>query len=248
MHLAYSGWAWNKWGHVNIQRSPASVPLAQVPASVSAAPEAAELDLSFAILGIIPETLGLEVFQQEWLVVALTTCQERRPHRHEWSDGLSWHPFGNGLFPRGKQTQHMLYFLLRPFLIVCFLALGRPVLNKPALLCWFSSAGWAQVLQDELRGLSQFPGWPISAGVMWCGQIYQQPTLCNVRYYRLLYLNQGINDLWKHEQKKMPAQQGIATYKTAKGDQGWCWWVCSHRWPDGTDTGGSRWMCLCHRL
>ena len=61
---------------MNIYCSPASdCLLADILASISAAPEVAELDLSFAILGIIPETLGLEIFQQKWLVIMLAACQ-----------------------------------------------------------------------------------------------------------------------------------------------------------------------------
>jgi len=49
--------------------------LANILPSIPAAPEVAEIELSFAILGIFPETLGLEIFQQKWLVMMLAACQ-----------------------------------------------------------------------------------------------------------------------------------------------------------------------------
>lgn len=49
--------------------------LPQIASWQKSALEVAELDLSFAILGIIPETLGLEIFQQKWLVIMLAVCQ-----------------------------------------------------------------------------------------------------------------------------------------------------------------------------
>lgn len=49
--------------------------MADILTSVSAALEVAELDLSSAILGISPEILGLEIFQQKQLVIVLAACQ-----------------------------------------------------------------------------------------------------------------------------------------------------------------------------
>lgn len=101
------------------------------------------------------------------------------------------------------------------------------------------------VLQEELKGWRRmaFTSSPVDPPLLvWCGQLWQRPTLRNVRYCRLSYLNQEINESYEStgknkylecKPKGWGDQQGITTCNS-EGQPRRFLVGCSHHWPVGT--------------